>query len=151
MVQGNHYRPAERLLGTLLVAIVLIVWWYIISLRAAPIKTMQLIKWLIAPISLYKHDVKINQWSPGYYTTYTHTFTWDCLTIQRVIQQVTFAVSIPTVCGMIDKFVTKTLPPWASIAFCALARVVDWPNFGLHIVFGSRVLKILRSLKWTRA
>ena len=85
---------------------------------------------------------------PTTYTTCTYTFTWDLSLIQtEIVQQVTFAVSIPNAWKTIDELVPESLQPRASKTFCASVREVDWCKSHLYIVFGSRVMKIWRILK----
>ena len=61
-----------------------------------------------------------------------------------MIQQVTFAVSMPNVWGTIDKLVTESLQPWASRAFCASASEGNGWKVHLHIVFSSWVIRNLK-------
>ena len=83
------------------------------------------------------------------HTYTTRAFTWDSFTYSSsIIQQVTIAVNIPNVWGVIDKLVTQGLQPWACRIFCNSPREVDWCKFLLYITFGSRVIKTLTSLIW---
>ena len=106
---------------------------------------------LINPDSKLNSVKKIGTSLPPHCKTHytTRTFTWDSLIIQiEIIQQVTLAVSIPNIWRMINELVTESLQPWASKAFCTLAREIDWCKSRLYIMFGLRIIKTWRSLKW---
>ena len=107
--------------------------------------------WLPIKVFLYMikqskciHVQYLHAWDPYLFLYYACVHLNSLIIQSEIIQQVTFAIIIPSVQRMFNKLVTKSLQPWASKAFCTWIREVNWCNSRLYITFGSLIMLIIK-------